>query len=205
MGKLIYSAITSLDGYIADGAGNFDWGEPDAQVHGYLNDLERSASVHLYGRKLYEVLAVWEDFYERTDLPQVYRDYASLWHRARKIVFSRTLTEAATARTTVESSFDPAAIRRLKAETAGDLVIGGAELAGQALLAGLVDELNLVISPILVGGGKRALPKNFTATLELGGQRRFANGVVHLAYTVTGAAALGSGHQTPNEPAGEDR
>lgn len=187
MGKLIYSAITSLDGYIADAAGNFDWGEPDAEVHSYLNDLERSAGVHLYGRKLYEVLAVWEEFYEKPDLPEVYRDYATLWHHAQKVVFSRTLTEVNTPRTSLERSFDPEALRRLKAQTPGDLVIGGAELAGQALMAGLVDELNLVIPPVLLGGGKRALPKNFSTTLELAVQRQFANGVVHLGYRVGNA------------------
>ncbi len=184
MGKLIYSAITSLDGYIADREGNFDWGEPDEEVHGYINDLERSAGTHLYGRKLYEVLAVWETFYERPELPTVFRDYATLWHDAQKIVFSRTLTVAQTARTRVERTFDPAAIRLLKAQTGEDLAIGGAELAGQALQAGLVDELNLIISPILVGGGKAALPKNFTTTLELRKQHHFGNGVVHLQYAV---------------------
>ncbi|MEO6530148.1 MAG: dihydrofolate reductase family protein [Specibacter sp.] len=184
MGKLIYTAITSLDGYVADAAGNFDWSTPDAEVHAFVNDLERPIGTYLCGRGLYEVMKVWESLYGQDGLPPEMDDYAAVWHHAQKIVYSTTLSEPSSANTRIEQSFDPAAIRRLKAEAAKDLSVGGAELAGQALKAGLVDEIHLLISPVMVGGGKRALPEGAGTSLELLGQRTFGNGVVHLHYRV---------------------
>lgn len=184
MGRLFYTAIASLDGYVADAAGNFDWSMPSAEVHACINDLERPIGTYLYGRRLYEVMKVWETFYGQSGLGPEMEDYATLWHRAQKIVYSTTLSGPSTANTRIEPIFDPDSIRRLKAEAATDLSVGGAELAGQALKAGLVDEVQLFLSPVLVGGGKRALPDGVSTSLELLGQRTFGNGVVHLHYAV---------------------
>ena len=184
MAKLIYTALTSLDGYITDRDGRFDWAMPDDEVHAFANDLEQGVGTHLYGRRLYETMKVWEEFYARTDLTKVLRDYADAWHQIDKIVFSRTLESPSTERTRMERNFDPEGIRRMKAEAARNISVGGAELAGQALNAGLVDEIHLLISPVLVGGGSRALPDGISTSLELLGQRTFGNGVVHLHYEV---------------------
>jgi dihydrofolate reductase len=181
-GKLIYSAIASLDGYVADDEGKWDWSIPDDEVHRAVNELERPIGTYLYGRRMYEVLAVWETI--ESDEPAM-SDYAQIWRRADKIVFSRTLAEATTARTTLEREFDPDAIRTIKAGAERDLTVGGAELAAQALRAGLVDELNLFLSPVIVGGGTPALPSDVRVDLHLLDERRFANGVVHLQYRVT--------------------
>jgi dihydrofolate reductase len=181
MAKLIYSAIMSLDGYIADKDGNFDWSVPDADVHQAVNDLLRPVGTHLYGRRLYEVMTAWETL-DTAGEPPVTQDFAEIWRAADKVVYSSTLESVSSARTRIERSFDPEAVRRLKASAAADMTVGGAELAGQALEAGLVDELHAFVSPVVVGGGTAALPGDVRLDLELMGERRFANGVVHLHY-----------------------
>ena len=184
MGKLIYAAITSLDGYIEDKDGGFGWAMPDDEVHSCINNLQEDIGTFLLGRRMYQTLQVWEEFYGKTDLIKVMRDYATLWHGTDKVVFSKTLEEVSTSRTRIERVFDPETIRRMKADADHDLSVGGAELGGQALRAGLVDEIHLFISPVLVGGGKPALPEIKKTRLELLGQQRFGNGVVHLHYAV---------------------
>ncbi|HEX8065153.1 MAG TPA: dihydrofolate reductase family protein [Thermoleophilaceae bacterium] len=187
MAKLTYSAIASLDGYVADVDGNFDWAAPDAEVHAFVNDLERGVGIYLYGRRMYEVMAFWETASAVDDQPPVMRDYAEIWRAADKVVYSRTLERASTARTRVERDFDPEAVRRAKASAERDLSIGGSHLAAQALAAGLVDECHLLLSPVVVGGGTRALPDGLRLELELLDERRFAGGTVHLHYRVGGA------------------
>jgi dihydrofolate reductase len=181
LARLIYSAIASLDGYVADAEGNFDWSAPDEEVHAFVNELERPIGTHLYGRRLYETMAVWETMDVEGE-PRVIAEYAEIWRAAEKIVYSRTLGEPRSARTTVERDFDAEAVRALKADAERDLGIGGAELAGQALAAGLVDEVNLLLSPVIVGGGRPALPAGLRLDLELTAERRFGNGVVYLSY-----------------------
>ncbi len=181
MAKLIYSAITSLDGYVADAAGNFDWGEPDEDVHAVVNDLMRTVGTHLYGRRLYEVMVWWETL-DITDESAVAKDFAETWRAADKVVYSRTLETASSARTRIEGDFDPEQVRIMKAQAEKDLLVGGAELAGQALKAGLVDEVHVFVSPVIVGGGTPALPHDVRLDLDLLDEQRFANGVVHLAY-----------------------
>jgi dihydrofolate reductase len=185
MAKLIYSAITSLDGYVEDGQGRFDWAAPDDEVHAFVNDLERPIGTYLYGRRMYETMVFWETVSTGPDQPAVIRDFAEIWRAAEKIVYSRTLQTASSARTRIERGFDPDAIRRLKETTGPDITIGGAELAGQAIAAGLVDECHLFLGPVMVGGGKRALPDNIRAQLELLDECRFRRGVVHLHYRVS--------------------
>ena len=180
MAKLIYSAITSLDGYVEDGEGEFDWAAPDDEVHAFVNDLERPIGTYLYGRRMYETMVFWETAGTGVAQPAVIRDFAEIWRAAEKIVYSRTLQTASSARTRIERDFDPDAVRRLKETSKADITIGGAELAGQALALGLVDECRLFLGPIVVGAGKRALPENIRAQLELLDERRFRNGVVHL-------------------------
>jgi len=182
MAKLIYSALTSLDGYVADEDGNFDWAKPSEEVHLFVNDLERSVGTHLYGRRMYEVMVYWESGDALADQPPVIRDYAKIWRAADKIVYSKTLAEVSSARTRIEQDFDIDAVRQLKATADRDIGVGGADLAGQAIRAGLVDELHLFLAPVLVGGGKRSLPDDLRLELELLDERRFANGVVHLHY-----------------------
>ncbi len=182
MGKLIYAAIASLDGYVEDAEGKFDWARPDEEVHALSNDLERPVGTYLYGRRRYETMVFWETASTAADEPEVLRDYAEIWQAAEKIVYSRTLQSASSARTRIEREFDHDAVRRLKQSSAADIAIGGAELAGQAIGAGLVDEYHLLLCPIVVGGGKRALPDNVRARLDLLDERRFQNGVVHLHY-----------------------
>jgi dihydrofolate reductase len=182
MAKLTYTAIASLDGYVADAEGRFDWSMPDEEVHAFVNDLERAAGTHLYGRRLYEVLVAWETMDTGPDQDPVARDFAQIWQAADKVVYSRTLDAVASARTRIEREFDPEAVRRMKAEAERDLVIGGPELAGQAIRAGLVDECHLLLSPIVVGGGRPALPDDVRWGLELVDEGRFGNGVVHLHY-----------------------
>ena len=183
MGRLVYSAITSLDGYVEDESGDFSWAAPDEEVHAYVNDLEREVGTYLYGRRMYETMIYWETAHEHADNP-IERDYAEIWQGADKIVYSRTLAGASSARTRIEPEFDPVAVGELKAAAAHDLTIGGAELAGQALAAGLVDEIALLMSPVLVGGGKPALPDGVRLDLELLAERRFGNGAVYLRYRV---------------------
>ena len=181
MAELIYSAITSLDGYVADAEGNFDWAEPDGEVHSFVNDLERPVGTYLFGRRLYEVMIAWETL-DAAEEPPVMRDFAEIWRAAEKIVYSRTLEAASTARTRIEREFDPEAIRWMKTSTESDIAVGGPELAAHAFKAGLVDECHLFLAPIVVGGGKQSLPADHRLELELLDERRFANGMVHLRY-----------------------
>jgi dihydrofolate reductase len=182
LARLTYAAITSLDGYVADKDGNFDWAAPDEELHSFVNDLERRAGTHLYGRRMYEVMAFWETADTLADEPAVFKDYAKIWQAADKIVYSRTLRSVTTARTRIERDFDPEAVRRLKASAERDITIGGPGLAAQAIQAGLVDEYHLFLTPILVGGGNPALPHDVRVQLELVDKRRFEGGVVHLHY-----------------------
>jgi dihydrofolate reductase len=180
--KLIYLAIASLDGYVEDAEGNFDWAAPDEEVHAFVNDLERPIGTHLYGRRMYETMVFWETVGTGADQPAVSRDYAELWRAAQKTVYSRTLEAVSSRRTEIEREFDADSIRRLKQTAESDMTIGGAELAGQALAAGLVDELHLLLAPVVVGAGKRALPERLRTPLALLGERRFDRGFVHLHY-----------------------
>jgi len=184
MAKLIYSAITSLDGYVADEKGNFDWAAPDEEVHRFVNDLERPIGTYLYGRRMYEVMVFWETAHTLADQPPYVQDFAEIWRAADKIVHSKTLETVSSARTRIEPVFDPGAVRQLKATAARDITVGGPTLAARALEAGLVDELHLFLSPVVVGGGKRSLPDKVHLKLELLDERRFGNGAVHLRYRV---------------------
>ena len=179
MTKLIYSAITSLDGYVADENGNFDWAAPDEEVHGFVNDLQRPVGIHLYGRRMYEVMVAWETL----DDPQpVMRDFAELWQAADKIVYSRTLETVSSARTRIERDFDPEAVRQMKAAAGRDITVSGPDLAAHAIKAGLVDECHLFVTPVVVGGGTQSLPDDVRLELDLLDERRFRSGVVHLHY-----------------------
>jgi dihydrofolate reductase len=180
MAKLIYSAITSLDGYVADEDGKFDWAEPDEEVHRFVNDLARPVGTYLFGRRMYEVMKAWETV-GLDDVPAFIRDFAEIWQAADKIVYSGTLEEVASARTRIEREFDPEAVRQLKDAAGRDLAVGGPDLAAQAFKAGLVDECQLFLAPIVVGGGNQALP-NDRLKLELLDERRFGNGTVYLRY-----------------------
>jgi dihydrofolate reductase len=184
MAKLIYSAIASLDEYVEDKQGKIGWGAPDDEVHAFINDLERSIGTYLYGCRMYETMVPWETT-GTGDQPAVSRDFAEIWRAAEKIVYSRTLQSPSSERTRIERDFDPAAVRRLKQSSSRDITVGGAELAGDAIAAGLVDECHLYLVPVLLGGGKRALPDNVRAQLELLAERRFPSGVVHLHYRLT--------------------
>ena len=186
MSKLIYITNTSLDGYIEDETGAFDWINPD-QVHAFITELVRPIGIYLYGRRLYQTMAYWEAPVE--DSPPEHREFAAVWQKAEKIVFSRTLTAATTRQTRVERNFDVAAIRKLKRESEHDITIGGAELAGCALEADLVDECHLFVNPVIVGGGKPAFRRALRRHLELLETRRFDSGVVHVRYGVRGANA----------------
>jgi dihydrofolate reductase len=181
MARLIYSMVMSLDGYIADQEGNFDWAAPDEEVHQFFNDMEREVGTYLYGRRMYETMVYWETAHTVADSP-VELDYAEVWQAADKVVYSKTLEAVAGAKTRIERHFDPEAVRAMKAAAERDLSVGGAGLAGHALGAGLVDECHLVVAPALVGGGTRALPDGVREELELLDERRFGNGMVHLHY-----------------------
>jgi dihydrofolate reductase len=185
MAKLIYSSIASLDGFVADENGVFDWAAPDDEVHAFVNELERPIGTYLYGRRMYEVMASWETASTTPDQPAVTRDFAQIWQAAEKVVFSRTLDRVSTARTRLERELAPDAIRELKARSDRDLSIGGPGLAASAFAAGLVDECHLFVTPIIVGGGTRSLPAGVRARLELRGERRFQSGIVHLHYRTT--------------------
>ena len=182
MAKLIYSAIASLDGYVADEDGNFDWAVPDEEVHAFINDLDRPVGTYLYGRRMYETMVGWETDPTLADRSPLMRDFAQIWRAADKIVYSRTLERVTTARTRIERDFDPEAVRRTKAAAGRDLNIGGPDLAAHAIKAGLVDEWHLFVTPIVVGGGKRSVPDNVRVKLELLDERRFKGGVVYLHY-----------------------
>ena len=184
MGKLVYGAIASLDGYVNDASGGFDWAAPDEEVHQFVNDLERPVGTYLYGRRMYDVMRYWATADAEPGQPPVGLDYAAIWQAADKVVYSRTLTEPTTPRTRVEPDFDPEQVRRLVAAADHDVSIGGATLAGAALAAGLVDELHLFLNPVVVGAGTRALPDGVRLDLELLAEHRFGNGVVHLHHRV---------------------
>jgi dihydrofolate reductase len=183
--RLIYATIASLDGYVADAKGNFDWAAPDEEVHRFVNDLERPIGTYLYGRRMYEVMVLWESADNLADQSPVAREFAEIWQAAEKIVYSKTLAMASSARTTIEGDFDAEAVRRLKAGAHHDISVGGPHLAAQAIAAGLVDEYHLFIAPVIVGGGIRSLPSGVLVGLELLDERRFANGMVHLHYRAT--------------------
>ena len=184
MAMLIYSAITSLDGYVADEDGNFDWSVPDDEVHRFINDLERSVGTYLYGRRMYEVMVAWETAHTFADQSPVTQDFAEIWQAADKVVYSTMLETVASAKTRIERIFDPGAVSRMKATATRDITVGGPELAAQAIRAGLIDELQFFVSPVVVGGGKKSLPADVRLQVELLDQRRFGNGVVYLRYRV---------------------
>ena len=179
MAKLIYSALMSLDGYVADESGNFDWAEPDEEVHTLVNELERPIGTYLYGRRMYEVMVAWETI---DDEQPFIKDYAEIWRSADKIVYSRSLETVSSARTSIERNFDPDAVRQMKAAAESDISVGGPDLAAQAIRAAVVDEIHLFLAPVVVGGGTRALPDDVRVKLELLGERRFGSGMVHLHY-----------------------
>ena len=182
MAKLIYSALSSLDGYVADEDGNFDWAVPDEEVHAFINDLDRPVGTYLYGRRMYETMVGWETDPTLADRSPLMQDFAQIWRAADKIVYSRTLERVTSARTRIERDFDPEAVRRMKAAAGRDLTVGGPDLAAHAIKAGLVDEWHLFVTPIVVGGGKRSVPDNVRVKLELLDERRFKGGVVYLHY-----------------------
>jgi dihydrofolate reductase len=184
MARLIYAGITSLDGYVADEEGNFDWSAPDQEVHTFVNDLQRPVGTYLFGRRMYEVMVAWETM-AVTGLPPYIHDFANQWRAADKIVYSRTLPAVSSAKTRIERAFDPEAVRRLKATTEGDIAVGGPMLAGEAIRAGLVDEWHLFVVPMVVGGGTRFLPDGVRLRLKLLDERRFGSGTVHLRYRAT--------------------
>jgi dihydrofolate reductase len=181
MAKLIYSGIMSLDGYIADQAGKFDWSVPDEEVHTVINDLTRSVGTFLLGRRMYEVLVAWENLYV-ADQPPAIKDFAEIWRTTDKVVYSTTLPTVSSARTRIETVFDPAAVRRMKAAAERDIGVAGPNLAARAIRAGLVDEYHLFVNPIAVGGGTPYLPHDTRIQLELLDERRFSSGVVFLRY-----------------------
>jgi len=183
MGRLTYSAITSLDGYVADAHGNFDWCEPDEEVHTFINELGRDVGTYLYGRRLYEVMAAWETL-DLQDQPPHLKDFAQVWRSADKVVFSKTLENVSTERTLIERDFNPQLVREMKASAERDLTVGGPELAAHTFRAELVDECSFFLAPVVVGGGKRALPTDLRVDLELINERRFKSGFVYLSYRV---------------------
>jgi dihydrofolate reductase len=181
MGKLIYSAIASLDGYIADDQGNFEWAAPDEEVHAFVNELERPVGTYLYGRRMYEVMVYWETL-DTSGEPPVMQDFADIWRAADKVVYSTTLETVSSERTRIERVFDPGAIRQMKTQAEHDIGVGGPELAAQAIKAGLVDEYQLFLTPIIVGGGNPAIPDDVRVALDLRDVRRFTGGTVYLNY-----------------------
>jgi dihydrofolate reductase len=183
--RLIYGVIiASLDGYIEDAEGGFGWAEPDEEVHAFINDLERGIGTFLFGRRMYETMLSWETM-SLAEQPPFIRDFAEIWRATDKVVYSSTLETVSSARTRLEREFDPEAVRRLKAGADRDLAIAGPGLAAHALAAGLIDELQLFLVPVLVGGGKQALPDGVRLGLELLDERRFGSGIVYLRYRVT--------------------
>ncbi len=184
MARLLYMAITSLDGYVADQKGNFDWAMPDEEVFGFVNDFERPVGTYLYGRRLYQEMTGWETAHVNPGQPPLVLDFARIWQAADKIVYSRSLAAVSTARTRLERTFDPESVRQVKARADRDITVGGAALAGEAIKAGLVDECHLIVCPVVVGGGKKALPGDVRLQLQLLDERRFGNGAVHLRYRI---------------------
>ncbi|WP_379127250.1 dihydrofolate reductase family protein [Paenibacillus sp. sgz500958] len=184
MSKLIYATNVSLDGYTEDEQGNLGWGISDDETYAFWSDFQRTIGTYLYGRRMYEMMVYWETANAGGDQPEVKQEFAQIWRAAEKIVYSRTLQAVSSAKTKIEREFDSDAIRRLKESSGADITIGGPELAGQAMSAGLIDECHLLVNPIILGGGKRAFPDNLSMRLELLGERRFRSGVVHLHYRV---------------------
>ena len=184
MAGLIYSMLASLDGYVADEQGDFSWATPDEEVHAVINGLERGVGTMLLGRRMYEVLAAWEDM-DLAGEPAPIAEYKAIWLETDKVVYSGGRPAIRTARTHLEPNFDADAVRAWKASADRDLSIGGPTLAAEALKAGLVDELRLFLAPVIVGGGLRALPDGYRTSLELVEERRFAGGFVMLAYRTT--------------------
>ena len=184
MAKLTYTAIASLDGFVADEDGRFDWSAPDEEVHAFVNELARPVGTYLLGRRMYDVLVVWENPQAFANDSPAMQEYASIWQAADKVVYSRTLQAVSSDRTRLERSFDPEAVQELKASSAAELSVSGPELAAQALRAGLVDEVRLFVSPVVVGGGTPALPAGVRLSLALLDTRRFTNGVVFLRYRI---------------------
>jgi dihydrofolate reductase len=184
VGQLIYSVICSLDGYVNDAAGDFSWAQPDEEVHAHVNDLMRPIGTHLYGRRLYEVMAAWQALGTSPDESAVTRDFGELWRGADKVVYSTTLNSVGTPRTRLERSFDRESVRALVAGADRDVLVGGPGLAADALRAGLVDQIGVVVAPAIVGGGTRYLPDGLRLDLQLLDQRRFASGFVAQRYTV---------------------
>jgi dihydrofolate reductase len=182
MGRLIYSMIQSLDGYIADAAGKFDWAEPDESVHTFANQLQRPIGTNLYGRRMYAVMSAWETLGARGDEPAYIEEFGELWRASDKVVYSTTLSAVSAARTRLERAFEPNIVRRMKDELVADISIGGPTLAAQAIAAGLVDEYQLFVVPVVVGGGTRCLPDGIRLDLKLVDQRRFDNGMVYVSY-----------------------
>jgi dihydrofolate reductase len=180
--ELIYSAIASLDGYMEDAEGNFDWAAPDEEVHTFVNDFQRPVGTYLYGRRMYETMVYWETAHTLPDQPPFVQDFARIWQSTDKIVYSKTLETASSARTRIERIFNPESIRQLKSAAERDITVGGPGLAAQAITAGLVDEYHLFLTPIIVGAGKQLLPDDVRVELELLDERRFGNGVVFLRY-----------------------
>ncbi|MBW0104582.1 dihydrofolate reductase family protein [Pseudonocardia sp. KRD291] len=182
--RLVYSVIVSLDGYHSDRDGSFAWAEPDEEVHAFVNERERGATTYLYGRRMYEMMTAWETDPELTGTPGPTADFAAIWQAADKIVYSTTLDAVSTSRTRLEREFDPDAVRGVIASAGGDVGIGGPGLAAHALRAGLVDELDVYLCPVVVGGGSPYLPADVHLDLRLREGRRFAGGVVYLRYDV---------------------
>lgn len=187
MAQLIYSAITSLDLYVEDARGGFAWSVPDAEVHAFVNELERPIGTYLYGRRMYQTMRSWQTEPSTPDAPAVLGEYAEIWRAAEKVVYSRLLHEASTPRTRIERVFTAEGVLRLKAAAEADLTVGGAQLAGAALRAGLVDEIRLLVAPVVLGDGKPALPRGLPLDLHLLDERRFSGGTVHLRYAVAQA------------------
>jgi dihydrofolate reductase len=184
MAKLIYVSNVSLDGYIEDEHGSFDWTAPDDELFAFITDLVRPVGTYLYGRRMYDTMAPWETDPALAAQSELMADFASVWQAADKVVYSTTLDAVSTARTRLEHDFDSVSIRDMKASATSDLTVGGAHLAAHALNAGLVDECHLFTHPVLVGGGKPALPSDTRADLELLDDRRLSNGVVYLRYRI---------------------
>ena len=180
--RLVYSAIASADGYVEDAAGSFGWAAPDDEVLGFVNDLERPVGIYLFGRRMYQTMLYWETAHALPDQSAGVKEFARIWQAAEKVVFSKTLNAVSSARTRLERDFDPGLVRQLKSAAGADMTVGGADLAAQAIEAGLVDELQLILVPVVVGGGKPALPAGVRLGLELLDTRRFANGAVYLRY-----------------------
>jgi dihydrofolate reductase len=185
MAKLIYVSNVSLDGYFEDEHGSFDWTAPDDDLFAFITDLVRPVGTYLYGRRLYDTMAPWEADPALAAQSELMADFANVWQAADKVVYSTTLDAVSTAKTRLEHNFDPASVRDMKASAISDLTVGGSDLAAHALRAGLVDECHLFIRPVLIGGGKPALPSDTRSELELLDDRRLSNGVVYLRYRIS--------------------